>query len=48
MYARDLGSVPVGRPPGGGHSNPFQNPTDRGLAGYSPEGSKESDTTEVT
>ena len=49
----DLGSVPgLGRSPGGGHGNPKQdscleNPHgQRSLAGYSPCGHKESDTTE--
>ena len=51
--AGDLGSVPgLGRFPGGGHGNPLQcscleNPHgQRSLAGYSPWGHKESDTTE--
>ena len=51
--AGDLGSIPgLGRSPGGGHSNPLQysclgNPHgQRSLAGYSPWGRKESDTTE--
>ena len=51
----DLCSIPVlGRSPGGGHGNPLQyscleNPQgQRSLAGYSPWGPKESDTTEVT
>ena len=51
--AGDLGSIPgLGRSPGGGQSNPLQyscleNPHgQRGLAGCSPWGSKESDTTE--
>ena len=51
--AGDLGLIPgVGRPPGGGHGNPLQcsrleNPHGpRNLAGYSPWGCKESDTTE--
>ena len=50
---RDTGSIPgVGRSPGGGHSNALQyscleNPHgQRSLAGYSPWGCKESDTTE--
>ena len=44
----------LGRPPGGGHGNPLQyscleNPHgQRGLAGYSLCGHKESDTTKVT
>jgi len=49
----DLGSVPgLGRSPGGGHGNSLQyscleNPHgQRSLAGYSPWGHKESDTTE--
>ena len=49
----DLGSIPrLGRSPGGGHGNPLQyscleNPHgQRNLAGYSPWGLKESDTTE--
>ena len=49
----DLGSIPgLGRCPGGGHGNPLQyscleNPHgQRSLAGYSPRGHKESDTTE--
>ena len=49
----DLGSIPgLGRSPGGGHGNPLQNSClenphgQRSLAGYSPQGHKESDTTE--
>ena len=49
----DLGSIPgLGRSPGGGHGNPLQyssleNPHgQRSLAGYSPWGCKELDTTE--
>ena len=49
----DLGLIPgLGRSPGGGHGNPLQyscleNPIgQRILAGYSPWGHKESDTTE--
>ena len=49
----DLGSIPgLGRSPGGGHGNLLQcscleNPHgQRSLAGYSPRGRKESDTTE--
>ena len=49
----DLGSISgLGRSPGGRHSNPFQyscleNPHgQKSLAGYSPRGHKESDTTE--
>ena len=52
---RDLGSIPGSRrSPGKGHGNPLQyscleNPHgQRNLAGYSPWGRKESDTTEVT
>ena len=48
----DLGSIAgLGRSPGGGHGNPLQysgleNPhRQRSLAGYSPWGRKESDTT---
>ena len=48
----DLGSIPgLGRSPGGGHDNPFQNSClekphgQRSLAGYSPWDCKESDTT---
>ena len=51
---RDMGLTPgLGRSPGGGHGNPLQysgleNPHgQRSLAGYSPWGHKESDTTEV-
>ena len=51
--AGDLGSIPgLGRPPGGGHGNLLQyssleNPHgQRDLAGYSPWGRKELDTTE--
>ena len=51
--AGDLSSIPgPGRSPGEGNGNPLQyscleNPMDRGcLAGYSPLGRKESDTTE--
>ena len=49
----ELGSIPgLGRSPRGGHGNPLQyscleNPHgQRSLAGYSPQGRKESDTTE--
>ena len=43
----------LGRSPGGDHGNPLQyscleNPIQRNLAGYSPYGPKESDTTEAT
>ena len=47
-----LGLIPLGRSPGGGHGNSLQyrrleNPHgQRSLAGYSPWGGKESDTTE--
>ena len=51
--ARDTGLIPKGgRSPGGGHGNPLQyscleNPhRQRSLAGYSPWGHKESDTSE--
>ena len=51
--AEDLGSIPgLGRSPGGGHGTPLQyscleNPHgQRSLVGYSPQGRKESDTTE--
>ena len=51
--ASDLGLIPgLGRAPGGGHGNPLQytcleNPHgQRSLAGYSPWGRKELDTTE--
>ena len=51
--ARGLGSIPgLGKSPGGGHGIPLQyscleNPYgQRSLAGYSPQGHKESDTTE--
>ena len=51
--AGDLGSIPgLGRSPGGGQGSPLQdscleNPQgQRSLAGYSPWGCKESDTTE--
>ena len=50
--AGDLGSIPrLGRSPGGEHGNPFQNSClenshgQKNLAGYSPWGCKESDTT---
>ena len=50
------GSIPgSGRSPGGGHGNPLQaafmpgeSHGQRSLAGYSPRGHKESDTTEAT
>ena len=49
----DMGSIPgLGRSTGGGHGNPFQcscleNPDgQKSLAGYSPWGRKELDTTE--
>ena len=51
----DLGSIlGLGKSPGGGHSNPLQyscleNPHGQeSLAGYSPQGCKELDTTKVT
>ena len=51
--ARDVGSTAgSGRPPGGGHGNPppvflpGESHGQRNLAGYSPWGRKESDTTE--
>ena len=51
---RDVGSIPgSGRAPGGGNGNPLQhscleNPMDRvNLAGYSPQGDKESNPTET-
>ena len=51
---RDMGSFPgSGRSPGGEHGNPLwysclENPMERGgsLAGYSPQGHKELDTSE--
>ena len=53
MQLGDLGSIPgLGRSPGGWHGNPLQyscleNPYgQRSLAGYSPCGHEESDTTE--
>ena len=49
---RDTGSIPVlGKPPGEGHGNPLQYScwdNQRSLAGYSPWGCKESDSTEDT
>ena len=52
---RDTGSIPrSGRPPGGGHGNPFQCSClenfhgQMSLVDYRPWGRKESDTTEVT
>ena len=51
--AGDLGSIPgLARSPGGGHGNPLQYSClekqrgQRSLAGYSPQGRKELDTTE--
>ena len=50
--AGDVGSIfGLGRFPGGGHGNPLQyscleNPHGHSLAGYSPWGRKESDTTD--
>ena len=53
--AEDAGSIPgLGRSPGGGHGNPLQYSCletlhgQRSLVGYSPEGHKEWETTEVT
>ena len=49
--AGDMGSIPgLGRSPGGGNGNPLrysclENSMERSLAGYSPEGHKESDVT---
>ena len=52
---RDLGSIPgLGKSPGEGNGNPLQyflpgkSHGQRNLAGYSPHGRTESDTTEVT
>ena len=52
---RDVGSIPgSGRSPGGGHGNPLQYSLpgephgQRSLVGYSPQGRKELDMTEVT
>ena len=49
---RDVDSISgMGRSPGGGHGNPFLPGESHGrksLAGYSPQGRKESDTTEAT
>ena len=50
--ARDMGSIPgSGRSPGGGNGNPVFLPGkfhgQRSLAGYSPWGLKESDTTDT-
>ena len=51
---RDVGLIPgLGRSPGEGNGNPLQyscleNPMDRSLVGYGPQGCKESDTTEET
>ena len=51
----DMGSIPgSGRSPGGGHGNPLQysclenSHGQRSLAGYCPQGHKESDTTDTT
>ena len=45
---RDMGLIPgSGRSPGGGNGNPLQDRGQRSLAGYSPWGLKESDTTEA-
>ena len=52
MWETWVQSLGLGRSPGGGHGNPLQfscleNPhRQRSLAGYSPSGHKESDTTE--
>ena len=49
---RNVGSMPgLGRSPGGGNGNLFQyscleNPMERSLVGYSPQGHKQLDTTE--
>ena len=49
---RDVGLIPgLGGSSGGGHDKPFQyiyleNPADGSLAGYGPEGRKESDMTD--
>ena len=52
---RDVSSLPgLGRSPGGGHSNlppgflPGESHRQRSLVGYSPQGHKESDTTEAS
>ena len=51
---RDTGSIPgSGRSSGKGNSNPLQcscleNPMDRNLVGYSPQGRRELDTAEET
>ena len=51
---RDVGSIPgLGRSLGGGHVNtseflPGESQGQRRLAGHSPQGHKESDTTEAT
>ena len=52
---RDVGLIlRLGRSPGGGHDNPLQvflpaeSLEQRSLAGYSPQGCKESDMTEAT
>ena len=51
---RDAGSIPgLGRSPGRAHGNPLQyscleNPMDRSMAGYGPQGHKELDITEAT
>ena len=51
---RDAAWIPgSGRSPGGGHGNPLmflpgESHEQRSLAGYSPKGSNESDTTEAT
>ena len=51
---RDTGLIPgSGKSPGGGHGNPLQflpreSHRHRSMVGYSPQGRKESDTTEAT
>ena len=51
---RDTGSIPgLGRSPAGGHDNPLQyscleDPRERGVRGYSPQGCEEWNTTEAT
>ena len=50
--AEDLGLTPgLGRSPGGGHGNPLlpgESCGQRSLVGYSPQGRKESGTTQMT
>ena len=50
MQETQVRSLGLGRSPGGGNGNPLQysslgNSMNRSLAGYSPQGGKESDTT---